>query len=217
MGGVRNRSFGLGAELLCSLLAQELGLGVPTPFIVNVSPEFLEGVPKPAQDLIKRSLGLNFGSESAAPGFSLVPPEPRVPILLRSEAAEIFAFDVIVQNYDRKSDNPNLLWDRNKFLMIDHEGALGSVLERPTPSLSSLELDKFYDHVFYSALSPSDAQYDKFAEGLGRLSASGIDALLAEIPAVWQIKADLARVRDHLLWVVEHRLEVCGLIRERLS
>ncbi|MBI2927518.1 MAG: hypothetical protein HYY24_17620 [Verrucomicrobia bacterium] len=216
VGGIRNREFGLSAELLCSLLARELGLGAPTPFVVNLSAEFLTGVPKPAQDLVKRSLGLNFASESAPPGFSVVPPEPLVPLALRAAAAAIFAFDVMVQNYDRKSDNPNLLRDRSRILMIDHEGTLGPVLERSNPSLHSLELDRFYDHVFYSAVSPGDAEYGRLTEALGRLSSSRIDALLGEIPAAWQVEKDLAKVREHLLWVIENRREVCSLIRERL-
>lgn len=217
LGGIRNREFGLAAELLCSLLARELNLATPTPFIVNLSAEFLAGVPKAAQDLIRRSLGLNFGSESAPEGFSFVPPNPRVPLALRPTAAQVFAFDSIVQNYDRKSDNPNLLWDRTKILMIDHEGALNPVLNNPAPSFGALELDRFYDHVFYAAVSPGDAEYAGFAEALGRLSSARIDRLLGEIPVPWQIKEGLAKVREHLLWVVEHRDQVCGLIRERLS
>jgi hypothetical protein len=216
-GGVEAREFGLVSELVCSLLAREIGLNVPTPFVVNLSPEFLAGVPKVAQDLVKRSLGLNFASESAPAGFSLVPPEPRVPLALRSSAAEVFAFDVIIQNCDRKTDNPNLLWDRSKIMLIDHERALTFVRENPTTSFSSLELDRFYDHVFYSAISPSDAEFARTADSLGHLTAARIETLLGKIPEPWQVQKDLAKVRDHLSWIVENRLQVCDLIRERLS
>lgn len=215
-GGVEAREFGLMSELLCSLLAHEIGLNVPTPFIVNLSPEFLAGVPKTAQDLVKRSLGLNFASESAPVGFSLVPPEPRVPVALRSSAAEVFAFDVIIQNCDRKADNPNLLWDRSKIMLIDHERALTFAREKTT-SFSSLELDRFYDHVFYSTLSPSDAEFARMTDALGNLTAARIETLLGKIPEPWQVQEDLAKVRDHLSWIVENRLQVCNLIRERLS
>jgi hypothetical protein len=216
-GGVRNRELGLGAELLCSLLARELNLGVPMPFIVNISADFVAGVPKAAQDLVRRSIGLNFGSESAPPGFSLVPPSPRVPLSLRPTAAEIFAFDVLVQNYDRKSDNPNLLWDRTNILMIDHESALSSILTREKPGFSSLDLDRFYDHVFFSAISPSDAAYGELSEALGRLLPASLDDLLGQIPLSWHVGVDWAKVREHLLWVIENRTDVCNLIRERLS
>ena len=218
MGAIRNREFGLIAELFCSFLARELGIGFLTPFVVNVTSEFISALPKPDQDVFRRSVGLNFGSEAAPAGFSLVPPEPRVPIALRSTAADIFAFDVLIQNYDRKADNPNLLWDRNKILAIDHEGALKPILlSRGIPSFICLELDKFYDHVFYSAVSQKDAGFDRLASALERLSAGRIDELLGEIPIQWQIGEDLAKVRERLLWIVENREQVCTLIRDRLS
>jgi hypothetical protein len=217
IGGVEAREFGLVAELVCSLLAREIGLNVPRPFIVNLSPEFLAGVPKVAQDLVKRSLGLNFASESAPVGYSLVPPEPRVPLALRSSAAEVFAFDIIVQNCDRKADNPNLLWDRSKIMLIDHERALGFVRENPAPSFSSLELDRYYDHVFYSAVSPGDAEFGRLTDAFGHLTDARIETLLGKIPEPWQVKEDLAKVRDYLSWVVANRLQVCNLIRERLT
>jgi hypothetical protein len=217
IGGVQQREFGLVSELLCSLSASALGLSVPTPYIVNLSPEFLAGVPKPAEDLVRRSLGLNFGSESLPAGFSVVPPEPRVPIVLRRAAAEIFAFDVIFQNRDRKQDNPNLLWDRTKIQMIDHERAFGYVRETADLSFGSLGLDRFYDHVFYSALSPNDAQFDRLKESLGCFTANRLDDLFGEIPPSWQVEADLAKVREYLLWVADNRNEICNLIHERLS
>jgi hypothetical protein len=188
VGGIRNRELGLAAELLCYLLAHELGLGAPTSFVVNISTEFLRGVPGGARDLVRRSLGLNFASESAPVGFSLVPPEPRIPLPLRKAAAEVFAFDVIVQNYDRKADNPNLLWDRTKILMIDHEGAISPLLRHEQPSLNSLELDRFYDHVFYSSISPSDADFDRLLRAIGRISPARLEEIFAEIPVSWQIK-----------------------------
>jgi hypothetical protein len=217
VGGVERREFGLVAELLCSLLAGELGLNTPTPYIVNLSPEFLEGVPHPAEDLVRRSLGLNFASESAPAGFSLVPPEARVPIALRSSAAEVFAFDVIIQNCDRKADNPNMLWDRAKFMLIDHERALGFLHESPVPSLNSLQLDRYYDHVFYSAISPRDVEFGRLTQALERLSPQRIETLLGKIPEPWRVQEDLAKVRDHLLWVIENRHQICQLIHERLS
>ena len=101
--------------------------------------------------------------------------------------------------------------------MIDHEGAFTSALKRNKPSLNSLELDRFYDHVFYSAISPSDAGYRTLLEGLGRMVPSRLEKLLGEIPISWQVKEDLEMVCEHLLWVYENREEVCSLIRERLS
>ena len=216
-GSVQEREFSLFAELLCSQLGRELGFNVPTPFVVNLSPEFLAGVPKVAHDIVARSLGLNFATESAPAGFSFVPPEPRIPTVLRPSAAEIFAFDVVMQNCDRKADNPNLLWDRTRIMLIDHERALGFVRETSGPSFNALELDRFYDHVFYSVISPNDAQFNRLTESLADLSAARLDYIFAQVPEEWYSEADLAKTRRHLKWVIENRIQVCNLIRERLS
>ncbi|MBI5384316.1 MAG: hypothetical protein HZA90_06470 [Verrucomicrobia bacterium] len=216
-GGVRHREFGLSSELLCNLLARAFGLHTPTPFLVTVSKEFLAGIPAPARDLVGRSRGLNYGSQSAPVGFSVVPPEPQVPHELRSEAARIFAFDVIVQNYDRKADNPNLLWDRRTILLIDHESAFGPMLQERKPSFSALELDRFYDHVFYPAISPQDAGFEELLAAMQSFSAARLEETLGQIPPPWQVEAGWARVREHLVWVLEHRDQVCRLIRERLT
>lgn len=216
-GGVRNREFSLFTELLCALLARELGLQTPTPFVVNISRDFLAGVPANARDLVQRSLGSNFGSESAPVGFSVVPPDPDVPRALCPKAAEVFAFDVFIQNYDRKRDNPNLLWDSRQWLLIDHEGAFSPMLQPRTPSFDGLELDKFYDHVFYPAIGPKDAPYTDLLAALENLASSRLEEIIGQIPAHWQTEAGLTRVREHLAWLVEHGETVCGLIRDRLS
>jgi hypothetical protein len=127
--GVRDHYFGLCAELLCSIIARKIGLFTPEPFIVNLSPEFLSGAPNDAKDMISRSIGLNFGTVTVGPGFAVMPTEPRLPPDLRMIAAEIFAFDVMMQNFDRKRDNPNMLWNRKRIALIDHERALYSVLQ----------------------------------------------------------------------------------------
>src|SRR5207247_6946879 len=48
------------------------------------------------------------------------------------------------------------------FFRSKPKGGLSPVLEQPKPSLNSLELNRFYDHVFYSALSPDDSNYERF-------------------------------------------------------
>jgi hypothetical protein len=217
LGGVRNREFSLCAELLCALLARVMGLGAPTPFVVNLSPEFLAGIPANARDLVRRSLGLNFGTEMAPTGFSVVPPDPKVPRALASKAADVLAFDVFVQNYDRKGDNPNLLWNGRHMLLIDHEGAFNPMLQERTPSLDSLELDRFYDHVFYTAIGPNDANYEGLAKALARLDSARVEDFLGQIPAEWQIGDGLTRVREHLAWLAQNCNDVCELIRGRLT
>lgn len=216
-GGVRNHHLGLTAELVCSRLARILGLDTPQPFIVNLTEEFLEGVPMDAKDLVWRSLGLNFASQSAGVGFRVVPTEPRVPISLRSRAADVFAFDVLIQNFDRKGDNPNMLWNRDNLLLIDHESALKRAFAPMDFNWSALCLDNFYDHVFYPVITPAEASLMKIEDGLRVLEEDGVASLLVDIPEAWRTpEAGLCLAR-YLEWLISNRTIVCKLIRERIS
>ncbi len=180
--GVKNS--GLWAEALCSAIARHLGFLTPNPYIVNLSPEFLAGAPNEAKDLISRSLGLNFGSVAVGSGYVVMPTEPRLPKELCKIAAEIFAFDILMQNFDRKRDNPNLLWNRKRIVLIDHECALNPVLGWPDFNVASLELDKFYDHVFYSEISPGDADF--LIKGLETMTPPILDGFFGQLPDVWR-------------------------------
>jgi hypothetical protein len=217
IGGVRNRGFGLCAELLCSEFARGIGLATPTPYLVDISPAFVAAAPRDAQDLLGRSLGINFATEALTPGYTVVPPEPRIPTALRRRAAEVFAFDVFIQNYDRKGDNPNLLWNRTNIYLIDHESAFNSTYsDAAPPTIASLDLDHFYDHVFYPSLSPSDCSLEQISAALGSLTARTLDGWFDAIPNSWLDDA-LQRVRHRLDWLIEHRQEVCTLIQDRIA
>jgi hypothetical protein len=63
-GGMEMKEKGLIAELLASLLADDLGLPVPKPFLLEVEEGFMVGEGKPSLAAIaKGSVGLNFGSQ----------------------------------------------------------------------------------------------------------------------------------------------------------
>ncbi len=179
---------------------------------MNLSPGFLAGAPKEAKDLISRSLGLNFGSVAVGAGFRTMPAEPQLPGPLRKVAAEIFAFDILMQNFDRKRDNPNLLWDGKSIVLIDHESALHSVLTWPKPAFANLDLEHFYDHVFYAPISPKDADFQRLVLGLQALTPAVLDGFFGQIPAAWRDEAALARAREYLNFVVDNRDSLCQLV-----
>lgn len=111
-------------EAIAAMLAKDLDLPVPEPFMVNVLPEFTESITDvTVRDLAQKSLGWNFGSKLLPPGYSVwangvSPPERVIPTL-----AEILAFDIIFANDDRRSQKPNCLTNGNEVAIIDHEAA----------------------------------------------------------------------------------------------
>jgi hypothetical protein len=217
-GGVRNHYFGLCAELLSSQFASTLGLATPVPYLVEITPEFVASAPAIAQDLLNRSLGVNFASESLGEGYTTMAAETRLPVELRRCAAEIFAFDVLIQNYDRKADNPNMLWNRAKIYLIDHERALDPAQSaEKSHSVTSLDLDRFYDHVLYGSLSPSDCSLERLSGVLGGLTAGTLDGWFDSIPVIWRNASSLQRVRNYFEWLLERQQQICTLIQQRIA
>ena len=216
-GSVYGHYSGLCSEALCSTVARQLGFLTPDPYIVNLSQEFCDAAPNEAKDLIFRSLGLNFGTVAAGSGYGVMQTEPRLPEHLRKTAAEIYAFDILMQNFDRKMSNPNLLWNRKSIVLIDHECALTPVLQWPSFSLANLELDKFYDHVFYSEISPIDADFQRLISALKTMTPDFLDALFEQLPDVWRDEKALSTLKQYLHFVVDNSQPLCDIIHERVS
>ena len=117
------------AELFGNLLARELGVDTPAPALVDLAPEFIEAI-KPA--LSPRGLhplpGLAAGCEyfqggfaSAVRGAKLAPEE-------LAQAARIYAFDLLVQNPDRRPEKPNCAQRGVRFIAYDFEMAFSFLL-----------------------------------------------------------------------------------------
>ena len=114
-------------EALCAMLAKDLGLPVPECFVVAITPEFIESVATIQPELAKAlRLGVptGFGSAKLPPGYSSWMPDRSIPKAMRASAVEIFAFDLLVQNADRRPENPNLQAYGNQLAIFDHELAL---------------------------------------------------------------------------------------------
>jgi hypothetical protein len=112
------------AELITALLADDLGLQVPQPAVVDVPVGFEAIIAgKDLAAMVKGSPGLNFGSVHLGAGFTTWPPGRNPVGAQRDQAADIFAFDTLIQNADRRAVNPNL-WARSDRLGVyDHEQA----------------------------------------------------------------------------------------------
>ncbi|MBN9692796.1 MAG: hypothetical protein J0M24_21320 [Verrucomicrobia bacterium] len=216
-GGLRHDTLGAAAEVLCARFAGHLGFRTPEPFLVEVGRDFSESVPLEAKTLVERSLGLNFGSGYMGFGLTALPQELKLNRQQKKKAAAAFALDILIQNYDRKRDNPNMLWDGDEFYLIDHEAAIAPICEAETMGYQMLELDKFYDHVFFPTITPADAEFSEVYEALGGISGEVIDGWLSEIPESWLQGDSRVTLREYFLWLSENRGTILNLIRERIA
>ncbi len=155
------------AELLTAQLADNLGLQVPQAAVVDV-PVGFEAViaERELVKLVKGSPGLNFGSVHLGAGFTTWPPGRNPVGAQRDQAADIFAFDTLIQNADRRAVNPNL-WARSDRLGVyDHEQAFSFLsvpiiggAPKPWAAASQGNGFRFLEqHVFYGRLARRAAE-----------------------------------------------------------
>lgn len=120
-------------------------------------------------------------------------------------AVDIFAFDALVQNPDRRYSNPNLFTRGDSLLIFDHEAAF-SFLVALRRSVTPWRLDDqqhLTDHVFYRKLKSKSIDLTGFTASLSGLSDALLDGIVADVPPEWnndnvpKIKQHLRTVRDH--------------------
>lgn len=111
----------LAREAIAACLAADLGLPVPKPWLVEIPPEIIPAVTD-AQlaRKLRDSCPVAFGS-TRTPGFSAWTTGQRLSDAMRPVASGILLFDAIIQNPDRRAENPNCLVRGDELRIIDHE------------------------------------------------------------------------------------------------
>src|SRR5579872_2597773 len=116
-------------ELLAAFIAAQMGIRVVQPVIVNISGAFIELLKgESAWQYATKSVGYNFGSEYLKEYSTIMPTQVFNAEQLHA-AQTIFAFDVTIQNPDRRIGKPNMLTDGAEIVIFDHELAFSFVLD----------------------------------------------------------------------------------------
>jgi hypothetical protein len=221
-GGTEAGITGLSCELVASLLSEELGLARPAPAIIDLDPrigDLLSVKDADVAAIIKQSGGPNFGSKVLPGGYGTWPINRSIPASLIQLAAEIYAFDGLIQNPDRKTNNPNLLWKGGEIYIIDHElafsflyqiGAGGQPWELSGPDGAFLT-----DHVFCRDLKGKAFDLNRFKRALEGVTDATLDALFDQLPIEWK-NDHLSRIRDHVAKVRDRSGEFIEEVKWRL-
>jgi len=112
------------AEIIVGALAEALGLSVPARVLVDIP----AGIPvdDPHQELaqlLRWSVGRNVGFQLLPNVRGFTPLD--VPRVDEDVASRTVWLDGLVQNPDRTTKNPNLLWSAGRLWLIDHGASLG--------------------------------------------------------------------------------------------
>lgn len=206
-------------ELIASRLASHFGILTPEPVAVTYDQQFSDLLADrfPARKgEFDCNVGYNFASAYLNP-ISPWPVKQDIPAKLRQEATDIFAFDCLIQNVDRRIDNPNLFVHEGHFYVYDHELAfsfLFDVLPSATPWI--LQAQGYLDnHVFRRRLPRATADLANFSTRLQGLTDNTIGSIRDDIPEEWMHPC-LDRIEEHLRLVRAHDEEFAAEVKARL-
>jgi hypothetical protein len=215
-GGQEMSERALVCELMATLLAEDFDLPVPRPYFVEIEPNFVVAEGKPELAVIaEKSAGLNFGSERLPSGASTWPKDKPIPVLLRALAAEVFAFDVLIDNPDRRTGNPNLLWTNEEIFLYDHEQAfsflMGVIGWQPPWTGGNTEF--FRGHVFYQQLAGMRHSWDRLNGALGALTDARLTEYIEAVPVEWRSNNQACeKIADYLRDARQNRAGLFGVI-----
>jgi hypothetical protein len=134
------------------------------------------------------------------------------------EAVEIFAFDALIKNPDRRYNNPNLFTQGDDIYVFDHETAFSFLLAILAPDPAwNLQTERYLtDHVFFKRLRGKEIDLSDFEERMVSLTDEVLGQIGDEIPPTW-LNNDWPRIRTHLVEQRDHCAEFVEQVRRRLA
>jgi hypothetical protein len=142
-----------------------------------------------------------------------------IPEAMFRDATNIFAFDALIQNLDRRVANPNLFTQGDSIYVYDHEETSFSFLLAlsPPPEPWNLEGETYLrDHVFYRRLRAKEIDLKDFGQNLKALTGEVLTGIREEVPPEWAHE-DLERIEGHLMKAQRNADKFIEQIRRRLA
>ena len=212
VGGCEAATGSLVREAIAALMAADLDLPVPEPYLVKVEADFIATIPevddryRQAKRNAVASVGWNFGSKKLPPGFFTIAKDRPIPQALMPMAAEILAFDTFIANPDRTAENPNCQTNGREFGIFDHELAFRTegVLfwkapwERGGISFPKGQPDRLR-HVFVDEVRGSEPDFRRLAGAFDVLTEARLNEYQAALPDEWVGDGgDLGRILEYV-------------------
>jgi hypothetical protein len=169
----------IAAEVMGSILCRQFDIQTPSFGLLNMNRATYGNCPPDLQERLRKDTYPQpwFGSTSMLPAmeFSAALHDR---YLTMEEVANIFAFDCLLHNSDRRHGKPNLLMIKDHIVAIDHDRALAA--HRPTTNNVGIYASGhlFYDRVRHHYRTDGQGIFDTFAESLRLLDLREWNAAL---------------------------------------
>lgn len=207
---------GMANEALASLLAQDVGLPVNEPFLVELTDEWIQTIPSQVlQAELRDSSRYCFASEAAGTGWRIWGPDDQLLLDRRAVALAIFSFDAFIQNDDRRPSNPNLFVQGPLFRIIDHELAF-RIRQKILPPCRPWEtgnleyLKQPNKHALFARLQgEQDLDFTPIRTAWAGISDERLDAYIDALPQEWDDAADAMAEAVVYLKLVRNQIDHC--------
>jgi len=180
---------GLVAEAMAAMYARDLGLNVPVPYAVRIGEEFVSSIldVDVAPDFLK-AMPVTFGSQQVT-GLNPVLADAAVPENCLCKAGDVFAFDAIVDNSDRRPNNPNVYWRDEELVLIDHELTFffATLFYKDPWIEGALEYCKTgTPHVFFHQIHGKNLDFARLQSALQAITSDRCQEYVAALPPEWR-------------------------------
>jgi hypothetical protein len=210
---------GLLKEMVASRLADHFGLVSPEPALIVIERDLADlvaGMLPTYAGVIKGSVGLNFGTRILT-GVNTWPVDKSLPAAMLQTATNIFAFDALVQNPDRRYFNPNLFAKGDSLIIFDHETAFSFLLALFPSVPWNLDSQQYlFEHVFFRTLKSKAIDLTSFTNSLGGLTDDVLTEFLSDVPTEWNDDS-LPKIKEHLCAIRQHIAEFAEALRRFLA
>jgi hypothetical protein len=186
---VERGDVGLVAEAIAAMFGRDLGLAVAPPYAVRISEEFVNSIPnvEVAPDF-QKAMPVTFGSEMLV-GHTLISASNPLPAGLTEQAGDVFAFDAVLDNADRRPENPNCMTDGHRLALIDHELTFlfATLFLQPPWVVNALEHWRTgVPHLFFNDIRQKNLTLARLRSALADIKAERCDEYIAALPAEWR-------------------------------
>jgi hypothetical protein len=212
--GCEREETDLAIEVVASILAGDLSLPIPTPYIVEFEDAFAQAIPDlEIKNLALSSSKIAFGSKNLGSGYRSWTDGDQISNDNLQRAAGVFAFDAIIQNPDRKSDNPNCLTLGSEFRIFDHEVAFRHKLilfwQAPWVIGGLENLRSPGAHIFRAGLVKLAPDFSPIRDAWAGLTDERLATYVASIPQAWASAGKAVQDAVDLIREARDRIDAC--------
>jgi hypothetical protein len=197
-------------ETLGNLLAREIGIETPEPFIVKIEEDFIDiNQKRLREESIKIKAGLGTGCEYFESGFTPVKSNMFLSKEKFEKAILIYGFDLLTQNPDRTENNPNCAMKGDSIIAFDFEKSLSFLFpifgQKVKPwEFSKLNFSGNNRHVFKSNLKAKENEinWQPFIEKVKQIEKENLEEICSFLPIEFGNYTD--QVCEHFMSIVSN-------------